>query len=326
MADYIPIWQSYICHVTSNSGYVEYSVYTGDTLIYMGKAHVAPNATTADIYLSNIVRDYLNSKITYVGGEDYQDEVAYSLPIRLVTGDVTREYIFFNDYSYEWRDMYAQNASILSRPMSDVVDYRQLLFCTFANFNTTSPLTINASYVDGIRIVNIETIDITNCATFTIDLIGIGSNKLVTIGDKKNSISYRVLDTGASYCLYYLNAYGGYDSLLIKGNVLRTDSMSRTESVRSVSDSYFEHGRRVLNNEVQRKWRLHTDYLTDAQWAKTHHLLGSSHVFLHDLDGGEIVPVVITSNEAEFKTYRNQGNKKSVLTIEVEAASKRIRR
>jgi hypothetical protein len=138
--------------------------------------------------------------------------------------------------------------------------------------------------------------------------------------------SYEVRDTCAEYCLYYLNAHGGYDHLLINGTSKRSDNIKRTEITRVVDNTTLKHGRSDVHTEITRTWRLNTGHLTDAQWAKTHHLLGSTHVFLHNLDSGEIVPVVIKANKADFNTYRNNGHKMSQLSIDVEESTKRERR
>lgn len=212
-------------------------------------------------------------------------------------------------------------------PLSDIVDPRQFLMITIAKISSRNAGNVRIEYYDGYSWQIAANATPTPCVTFAIPLSKMPRAELVDVRNEAERVrQYRVKKTCAQYCIYYLNAHGGFDHLLINGNTLRTDAYTHSEVTRDIDNTTLRHSRDYASTTIKRKWQLHTDTLTDAQWALTHHILGSTQVYLHDLEADEITPVVITSSQAEYKTYRNQGNKKSHLTIEVEASVERMRK
>jgi hypothetical protein len=56
-----------------------------------------------------------------------------------------------------------------------------------------------------------------------------GSNLTYTVNSNNkavDSIQFKYVDKTKDYVLYYVNAYGGWDSLLINGNVKRIDNIT----------------------------------------------------------------------------------------------------
>lgn len=325
----IPIWKDTKMSWLPVGEKVNYIISVDGAPIFNGRAYTLPNSIAAAININRIVRDYLTSKIDLTRDVYYYPQDGYRRTFEVTPANYGGEssFEFINDYSYE--DGERAEVRVLSAPLSNVVDPRQLLFTTFANDGASAITPLALKTINGVASSN-QLSRVDKCATYTIPLYNKEYTGVtaVTFGIKGNEtmVTYKVKQTPARYCLYYLNAYGGFDHLLINGNDMRTDSMTRVEMTKDVGNTTLQHGRECISTEVTRKWRLYTDYLTDEQWALTHHLLGSQQVFLHNLESDEITPVVITSNVAEFRTYRNQGNKMSYLTIDVEDASKRIRK
>lgn len=77
-------------------------------------------------------------------------------------------------------------------------------------------------------------------------------------------------------------------------------------------------------NEITSSWTLYTDDMSDG--SKMYHLLESTDVYLHNLKNDEIIPVVITDTNCEYKTYSNQGNKRFNYTINVEESKYKYRK
>lgn len=324
-----PIWKDEVLRWANLKGKTQLSISADGAVVYQCKLTSPPGSNVMSMNINHIVKDYLSSKITFNRNTRiYQQPMfkrTFELSARTQNGvmEVTR----YNDWSYESRQP-SDYCESLSSPLSNIVDPRQILFSTIAKVGDGEAGECYLDYCDkGMCLRPLYAIP-SPCVTFAYPLKDVSENvKIDILHDREDAaITYQVKKTCADYCLYYLNAYGGYDHLLIKGTVLRTDSFARTEITRDVSNATLLHGKQCIATEITPKWRLNTDYLTDEQWAKTHHLLGSTHVLLHNLATDEIVPVVITSSTAEFKTYRNQGNKKSFLTIDVEASVKRMRK
>lgn len=113
-------------------------------------------------------------------------------------------------------------------------------------------------------------------------------------------------NTCGEYALYYLNRYGGWDSFLIEGNVVKKDSYEKYYTNKSFNNTSLDFERKVYNNQITTSYELITGWLTDAQSNNlAFNLLPSNAAYLHDLVKDEIKPIVITNSETEYKKYRN---------------------
>lgn len=126
------------------------------------------------------------------------------------------------------------------------------------------------------------------------------------------------------YLLYYVNDFGAWDSLVMEGNYRQTDTYARSETgvypQAGVSEEVAQTSK-VYLNEITRGMTLNTGFLTDAEAARMHHLLGSVKVYLCDMnDGNAHYPVKITNADCPYKTYKNEGGQmvNYELTVELE--------
>lgn len=127
--------------------------------------------------------------------------------------------------------------------------------------------------------------------------------------------------------LYYLNSHCGYDAFLIQGLVKRTDRLTQSDYYKAYDNTTIEFGRNRYITEITPSWELHTSYLKDAEAERlARNLLPSTRVWLHELETDEMYPVVITDTSAEYKTYKNNGEKLVSYTIRVDASQTAERR
>ena len=323
----IPIWKDTQASYVTMGDSQTFTISVDGKTIYNGRLVRKPGEIGLTTYVNRLVKDYLSAKIDFVKGEKIhtQDNYIREFTINPATTSGVSSYKFYCDYGYEEGGVADNTLSVISRPLSNIVDPRQILFCTFADLTDSAHKVVIKERESGALVTTSRT---GKCQTFTCPL-GREEGKTLDIYDSMAGevlASYEVRETCAEYALYYLNAHGGYDHLLINGTSKRTDNIKRTEITRVVDNTTLKHGRNDVHTEITRTWRLNTGHLTDAQWAKTHHLLGSTHVFLHNLETDEIAPVVIKANKADFNTYRNKGRRMSQLTIDVEESTKRERR
>lgn len=152
-------------------------------------------------------------------------------------------------------------------------------------------------------------------------------SELEAIEVQSTGATYRFVDTCTRYALYYVNAYGGWDTLVMDGTDMERDELTRHEASR-VYDNTDRQNRGTVNhvNDVQKSWKLHTGYLTDEQSGRMHHLLNSVQVYLYDMEEDAFLPVVLTGTSTEYKTYRNQGRRLVSYEIQARLAQDRIRR
>lgn len=150
----------------------------------------------------------------------------------------------------------------------------------------------------------------------------VDAGKRLRIGDIYYDIKYC-----GDYVLYYLNAYGGWDSFLIEGKTTRTDTQTTHDYDKQVANTIQAPEKNRYLVEMETTWKLSTCFLTDDEAERlAKHLLTSPKVFLHDLVKQEIYPVNIKTNTAEYKTFENQGRKLVTYTFEVTRATDRIRK
>ncbi len=148
----------------------------------------------------------------------------------------------------------------------------------------------------------------------------------VESGSFTTTINYQIDTTNKNYVLYYTNAYGGWDSLLVQGNVKQTDQIESQTYVRKVLNTTSQFSKNKYLNTIVPEWTLYTNYLTNTQASKMHHLLESTMVYLHNLEDNKIIPVIITNNSCEYKTYSNQGKNMFYYTIEVQSSQDKYRK
>ena len=152
------------------------------------------------------------------------------------------------------------------------------------------------------------------------DYVGLES---VTVAGKV----YKVVPACHRYALLYVNAFGGWDTLYLEGLSKEVDRYTRN-TMKQRYDNAARSARGTVEyvNEVARSWSLRTGWLSDDEAGRMHHVLGSVCVYLYDIIGESLIPVVILDQECEYKTYRGNGGQMIAYTLEVEQAQELLRR
>lgn len=170
-------------------------------------------------------------------------------------------------------------------------------------------------------------------------------NAVVPLNDDtlagERSIDLRTPDEGAAvinpcaivydcvrFVLYYRNAFGGWDWLLVRGSQTRSEGYDRLTAGRSLPAYSTAGDRQKVNyrNGVAERWHLPLGQFTDAQSEQLWHLFGSPSVYLFDIERKTFTPVTITNNEHTESTFRNNGHRIVEYTIDVESALDKERR
>ena len=243
--------------------------------------------------------------------------------------------------TYDWSYTGSQRA-VLSNPISNLLDYRQFLLYTVKAGTPDVTTTVNVKLEN----TTIDTFQVSGYTYFNyvrdlsqLDYPGeftyaysydflverdtplVGTYNTITIGSSR----YIVTDTCYRYCIYYLNQYGGWDSLLFRGKELKTDDLSRLSYKKNyVANSTDFHKVDYLTTIAER-WQLNTSFLDDIQSSRMISLLASNKLYIHDLQTGHIAPVNVTNSNCEHKTYKNQGRKMATYNVEVSASQPKYR-
>lgn len=303
--DVHPIWET--SKLTSPNGtFIEYHITNDGDIIYAGKAYRFPEEFETVWSVNDITSNYLGNGIYFTEG--IQQIPNYAKDFFIGTS-ANAKYVktFYNSWAYKNTDYW------LSDPIDHRVDPRQWLPVSFLSTNQHL-ITIGGRVYAALKENDGWTV-MTNLKNYTLDC----DAGITAVGT--GSINYTV--SNGDYVLYYSNAYGGWDSLLVTGTTKKTDDIEHlTYKKRSRNMSQFSKVN--YQNNITPTWSLNTGITIDG--SKMYHLLESTMVYLHNLETNEIIPVVITNSQCEYLTYRNNGRRPYYYNITVEESNNKLRK
>lgn len=335
------IWKDYTVSLGAGTS-TQYRIILPDTneVIYSGKAYKRPGEANINIKINDICADYLENVLPYLSQAEFS---LLSLPltftVQIYFGGAWTDVDsvdFINDWSYDYD--YDPAVMGMSFPITGRIDARMPIVWTGLN---VSDVTATIYFTDGTTATVIIPVAISNDfnADFNSDFARstrtAGSGTAVFLLDAWDNVdkitvgssTFQVVTECAEYALYYVNAFGGWDCLLIEGSAVESDALKRyTREV--VYDNRDIQNRGVQNyvNEITKSFTLHTGWLLHDQGEMMHHLVNSTNVYLYDIANEEMIPVTIPSTTCEYKTFKNQGNRLVDYTLDVVVAQNRIRR
>lgn len=230
--------------------------------------------------------------------------------------------IVLNYLANELPDFRGYSATTVTAPMA----YREFkLYNTNGTLLETYYFLYDWSYTDDAVFTSaytmsrpINTHNATGMFSFTTVLSG---------NDVTNNIT-KVVNGNAcgEYAMYYLNAFGGWDSFLFEGKCRKYDSFNQYEYNRVFNNTTIEFEKNRYVTEVEGSYELSTGLMTDEQAANfSFNLIGTNQAYLHNLLTDEVFPIMVDEGSIEYKKYRN--DKKMIeYTIRVKTSQNRIRR
>lgn len=338
----VPIWKDKIVNIgLLDVMYYRIILSATNEVIYSGKSFMRPGADFNQVKINDICADYLENVLPTLSQAEFS---RLTLPVTFIvqsssdgeTWTNVESVQFLNDWSYDYG--YNPATMGMSFPVNGHIDSRMPIVWTGLN---VSEVTITIYYTNGESnqvIIPVEISDDFNAdfnSDFSHSVRSAGSGTAVfypTAWDNVDRIAighstFKVVTECAKYALYYVNAFGGWDCLLIEGNTLESDSLKRYTREMAYDNTDIQN-RGVQNyvNEITKGFTFHTGWLFDDQGERMHHLINSTDVYLYDIANEQMIPVIIPTTTCEYKTYKNQGNKLVDYTIQVQIAQNRIRR
>lgn len=332
-----PIWKDY--EVTLGTGdYAEYTIRTSTSAtdtIYTGKAWKKPGESSVTIIINDICADYMGQQLPDLEplNNGIQSCSTYIRTFYVYVGSTQKAAVeFLYDYSYDYSLANSLSPYSMADPIDGRLDYRMPLVVTMRMGTATMHYyntihSFNDDFNDDFQGLNDVPTSLSGLGNFVLKASSDNLGKSVTIQETSGWTTYRFEDTCAKFALYYVNEYGGWDALVMKGGYKKVDKYKRYEMKRSYNNAVASNrGRFNYANEETFSYDLRTALLSDSEASRMHHLLGSTMVYMYDLETGILQPVVITDNSCEYKTYKNNGLKMPQYTIEVEIAKDQTRR
>ena len=258
--------------------------------------------------------------------------IVFSTSVQQDNGSHSTFYIYYtqDDWStwtydiviitYDW-SYSASSSAVLSDPVTNLVDTRQFFLYSIKagspDVQTTITMKIDNETVRTFSISGYTYYNLVQDLTST----RASNGSKITVGPSV----YYVTNTCYNYCIYYLNQYGGWDSLLFRGRQLQTDDLSRLSYKKNYVAQSAEFHKVDYLTTLQERWSLNTSFLNDIESSKMINLMASNKIYIHNLETGHISPVNITNSNCEHKYYKNQGRKMATYTIEVSASQPKYR-
>lgn len=318
-----PIWKDYYVDL-GNRESATYGIFLvtedNEQLLYQGIAHRRPDEKNLMVKVNDICANVLSIYLTTKNlGFNVVEQGEFIISLWEDGRWSIKESVqFYADYSYD------NLFSIYNKGLSDPINCR-------VSPHTPIPFSQVASEhveVRGAMIGNYNPPIEGMGGYYMIDISSLKDGDEVSLYEVglEQSISYNVVDCNARYALYYVNAYGGVDMLLIEGNHSERDALTR-HTMQTEYDNRASSNRGKVNiaNEITKSLTLHTSWLTDDESMRMHHLLNSTQVLLYDLQTKEEIPVILTNTTTEYKTFKG-GGKLVNYAIELSLANDRIRR
>ena len=342
-----PIWQDHIVTLGSSGPYRFRVRYVGenssDVVVYEGKAYARPGETAVKVRVNDIAADVLSRRMEILRPVIDNDptDLPSIIPISFYTDvwdELTQDWDakamvqFAPDWSYN--ALFDESVDEYSVPINGRVDPNQLVFFSL---KTPGSVTVKRYKSDGSH--SNQTVAMTDSYTNDMELDAITNGAGTVILDMANyyplyvklvveGVTYDIVTgCGNRYALYYVNAFGGWDSFLIEGLTDVSDAQGRMVHAKEYDNNDSSaRGRAVTVNELTRQYTFRTGWMTDAESSRMHHLLNSPDVYVHDMMTGDIHPLILTGSETRYKTFRNNGRKLIEYTITAQLAQDRIRR
>lgn len=330
------IWKA--AYVSDSTDGASIEVKADGETVYTGIMNVPPGEDEWSFNAQEIAKDYVSSGYPNIGRGGTSLNIHVPTISVLVDGTSVSSDTFVPDWSYDP----AHDLTDMAAPIDGVIDPRMYLPYSFTG---TSARVVTAM-VRSRTVVQVPVVDENGeptgetttqvqettsmvssssqtSATFEVDVSSFPNAFQVDIEEHM----YTVQSTCKRYALYYLNAYGGWDAFVPQGKQMRTDRYARDEYKRQSSPSLFDVRSRVnYVNNVTPSWSLTTGMLSDDAASRMHHLLGSTNVYLHDMEEGIIYAVIMKNTSASYLTASNNGRTFPTYTIEVELAKDQFRR
>ena len=296
-----PIWRDTFGTIVTDADWEDYELQEDEQTFYQGRAFAYPDEQDIRVNVSRVVAPYLTG---------YYKDVDF-----VAGGEVLASYTFVRDYSYDPSKDYTQNL-VLNAPINGKVPSGVLLSASMWGAGNGGSLVVEDE--SGSLVVNNALVKGLNTGNWVSGSVG----KVYTIGDE----SYRVVDACRGALLKYVNAYGAVDFFLVEGVAKKSDKITRATYEKDAAALSSDYEGKDYQNEMVAEWTGTTGWLTDEQSLRMKHLVESVEVYMIDTATGLEIPVQMTDNNLQHKTFDTNGRRMVNYSLAWKESQKKIRR
>lgn len=304
------IWKDYYVDLSANltDGAADYEIRTGADVIFAGRAVAAPDGTCL-VRVNDVCAGWLGSALPDLGVQGFTADASARDFSLYVGGSKVEDFTLYRDWSYD-RGWEPWTGGGSSDPVKDEVDIRMPVLYSRVRSGSVA--------------VNVRGSAATVSATGSgvVVIPAQGATGTVTVDGR----TYRLVETCRRYALLYVNAYGGWDGLVMNGGV-ETSAYARS-TYRSDYDNAEQTavGEHNWRTGVTRSWALRTGVLTDDQARRfAQHVPGAVQAYLLDMEEGTVLPVLMTDADCQERRYA-LGKRRIEYTLACRLAQSETRR
>lgn len=314
-----PIWKDTKITLPEQS---LYRILDGNDIIYQGRIY------GTEVYINRVLRSYVENTIQLsndisFGGVLQNNNSYKTFNVQILKNDSFVDYYIirtYYDYSYKNNDNH-----LLSRPIFNYVDVRQIFLMTAFNSYKDAEQTLMIQNTNGqphspgfTRYFEIDK------GIYTYLGYRLIENEII-VDFTGNEKRFKVVNTCAKYAAYYLNQYGGWDSLLFIGKSTKDGATNEVSQYKADFDNTTINFSTTDYQKVSSiRHKCNTNYMTDSQSKLVPQLLNSTQIYLHDLEENRIFPVIIKNTDYDIKQYFNNNRKLVNYQFEFEESQEHI--
>lgn len=326
-----PIWDNEpLVRADIADEYLDYHVLCDGASIYNGRAYKRPDTGKIEVAINSLCAPYLSApfpasaspEAAYGFDRSPNMKRLFRFEAEGSAANLDTDVEFYADWSFDpHRD---PRPALASDPVTGEVSPRQVVLTSF--YDHPGPIDVSVVQNGAARSFTIPAA----AGAAGVAWVGLGSGydgaTELTVGNASTgTVKYRIVDDCRHFALYYLNAYGGWDSILLFGAPKESNEYTRTTykqayALSTQTGARIPRGTVNFQNDYTKAYECSTGWLSDEQAARLDHLFGSVDVYLCDLLDNRFIPVVLTDSTFEYKTYRNQGAHLVSYTLQVQAA------
>lgn len=336
----------FIYTLETDSNYVDYEIRTSTSTIYNGRAYPIPGTAYIYFNITNILEDYCNlngikdniNLFTESSGNYIDFKFEYFVFIKeelylsytqFNTDKAVSMYLDDNN-SFD----FIKGGSLQMKRNYEVTKDCWLIYNYFGNSN-------NVYYSEGLSGWDLNVINKGNplfepfywfkkASTSQNEYVKFYSSELPRV-----NTNYHILPcSNATGCLYWVNRFGGFETLLVKGkNLYSTDNKSlnyRQSPSKVINGTLykrtFNQSNTIIKKDITKRWVLNTSYLLDTDWNWIESLYTSPIVYFQEFTNNVVHSVVVTDTTFERQLFKENGRKIPNYEINIESSIINTRR